>query len=53
MAKPFNYAAKNESSVFESVLKNKGNKITNQLLMRIYVGISEETGNLYKVVSNG
>ena len=53
MAKPFMYAAKNESPVYKSVLKNKGVKIINRILMGTYVGISEENGDFFKVVTAG
>ena len=53
MPKPFKYAAKNESPVYESVSKNKGVKIINRLLMGTYVGISEEVDDFFKVVTAG
>lgn len=53
MAKPFKYAAKNEAPVYESISNNKGVKIINRLLMGTYVGISEEAGDLFKVVTAG
>ena len=53
MAKPFKYAAKNESAVYESVSNNKGVKIINRLLMGTYVGISEESGDYFKVATAG
>lgn len=53
MAKPFKYAGKNEAPVYESISNNKGVKIINRLLMGTYVGISEEAGDLFKVVTAG
>ena len=53
MAKPFKYAAKNETQVYESVSNNKGVKIINRLLMGTYVGISEEAEDFVKVVTAG
>lgn len=53
MAKTFKYAAKNESPVYESVSNNKGVKIINRLLMGTYVGISEESGDYFKVATAG
>jgi beta-lactamase superfamily II metal-dependent hydrolase len=53
MAKPFKYAAKNEAPVYESISNNKGAKVINRLLMGTYVGISEEAGDFFKVVTAG
>lgn len=53
MPKPFKYAARNESPVYQSISNHKGVKIINRLLMGTYVGIREEDDDFFKVVTAG
>lgn len=53
MATDFKYAAKNEASVYESVMNNTGKKVINKILLGTYVKIVGEDGDFYQVQTAG